>query len=392
MNIVFSDEIFPEKVVKSIFLAGPSPRSATAFWRKNDWRKDAIKFLEANGYDGTVYIPIPKNKFFDQDSNDSSWSYDNQIEWECQARARADALVFWIPRQKEMPGLTTNIEFGEDLHKPNIFYGRPDEAESCRYLDKRVLDNGKLVHSNMESLFTEVIDYLDEGSLRKEGETEVPLCIWKSPSFKSWYQNLRENGNKLLSFDLKETISVGTQREFLFFFSAKVNIWVEKEQRYKANECIFSRTNISSVVSYYVDPETKERTIALAKEFRSPVSNKEGFVYELPGGSAFDDQSYVKNAQSEYWEEMGVDVDQSRFKLVSERQLAATFGTHTSHLYKLELNKEEFEQLQARSLVEHEMGLHNDELIYVVLVKEKDLYDLPVDYTTLGMIFEGLNR
>lgn len=228
MNIDFSDEFFPEMVIKSIFLAGPSPRSATEFWRKNDWRKEAIKFLEANGYDGTVYIPIPKNKFFNQDSNDSSWSYDDQIEWECKARARADALVFWIPRQKEMPGLTTNIEFGEDLHKPNIFYGRPDEAESCRYLDKRVLDNGKLVHNNMESLFIEVIDYLDEGSLRKEGETEVPLCIWKSPSFKSWYQNLRESGNNLLSFDLKETISVGVQREFLFFFSAKVNIWIEK--------------------------------------------------------------------------------------------------------------------------------------------------------------------
>lgn len=392
MNIVFSDEAFPEKVVKSIFLAGPSPRSATKFWRENDWRKNAIKILESNGYDGIVYVPIPKNRFFDQDSVDSGWSYDNQIEWECKARARADALVFWVPRRKEMPALTTNIEFGEDLHKPNIFYGRPDEAESCRYLDKRLLDNGKLVHNNMESLFTEVIDYLDEGSLREKGETEVPLCIWKSSSFKSWYGNLKESGNKLLSFDLKETISVGAEREFLFFFSAKVNVWVEKEQRYKANECIFSRTNISSVVSYYVDPETKERTIALAKEFRSPVSNKEGFVYELPGGSAFDNQSYLKNAQSEYWEEMGVDIEQSRFKLVSERQLAATFGTHTSHLYKLELNKEEFEQLKERSLVEHEMGLHNDELIYVVLVKEKDLYDLPMDYTTLGMIFEGLNR
>ena len=127
------------------------------------------------------------------------------------------------------------------------------------------------------------------------------------------------------------------------------------------------------------------------KEFRSPVSNKEGFVFELPGGSSFDDISYQENAQTEYFEEVGLMIeDKTRFVKVSQRQLAATFGTHISHLYSVKLNKEEFLKLKEISLEEKALGMHNDEITYVILVKEKDLYNVPVDYSTIGMIKEAL--
>ena len=52
MQINYSDE----KVLKgekSIFLAGPTPRSLDV----ETWRKEAIRILEELGFDGIVYVP-----------------------------------------------------------------------------------------------------------------------------------------------------------------------------------------------------------------------------------------------------------------------------------------------------------------------------------------------
>lgn len=390
MNIVFAGDDFPSVVEKTIFMAGPSPREENV----KDWRNEAVKILESKGFNGTLFIPIPHDRFYNKYDENKGWSYDGQVEWECAARDRADVILFWVPRsvKEKMPALTTNIEFGEDMYKPNVFYGRPDYAESCRYLDKRIEMFKRVFFNTLDELINNVISYLGDGSIRKEGEVEVPLFIWKSSNFKSWYKNLKLNNNKLLSFLLKDVIMVGKNKDILFYFNAHVNVWVEKEKRYKANESIFARTNISSILSYYIDPITLEKTVVLVKEFRSPVSNSEGFVFELPGGSSFEDVSYQENAQTEYFEEVGLTIeDITRFKLVSKRQLASTFGTHISHLYKIELNNKEFEKLKLIAMEEKPLGMHNDEITYVVMVKEKDIYDIPVDYTTIGMIKEALN-
>lgn len=391
MNIVFAGEEFPNTVVKSIFLAGPSPREASV----EDWRNNFVKIIEEKGFDGTLYIPIPKNRFYKDYSEDKEWTYDSQIEWECKARNRADALLFWIPRsnKNKMPGLTTNIEFGEDLFKSNLFYGRPNDAESCRYLDKRMvmLKPDYVSVSDENILVDNVLNYLSEGSYREGVEVEVPLYIWESSNFKSWYSSLRMGGNKLLSFTLKDTLMVGRNKDYLFYFNAHVSVWVEKEQRYKANENIFSRSNISSILSWYYDKDKDEKYVVLVKEFRSPVNNNEGFVFELPGGSSFDDISYQENAQTEYFEEVGLFIeDASRFNLVSTRQLAGTFGTHLSHLYSVELNKDEFEKIIEISKEEKPLGAHNSEITYVIVLKENEIYNVPVDYSTIGMIKESL--
>jgi len=390
MNIIFAGDDFPDYVEKTIFLAGPSPREQSV----KDWRNGVVEVLEKKGFNGTLYIPIPRKRFFNDYEKDDAWTYDDQIEWECQARQRADALLFWIPRSMEgkMPALTTNIEFGEDLRYPNIFYGRPDEAESCRYLDKRMVMLNKPVSNNVENLLDNILEYIGDGAIRKGAETQVPLYIWESSNFLSWYNNLKNNGNSLLTFKLKDVVMIGKNKDIVFYFNAHVSVWVEKEKRYKANENIFSRTNISSIMSYYEDPETLEKTIVLVKEFRSPVNNNEGFVFELPGGSSFEDISYQENAQAEYFEEVGLMIEEkSRFKKVSERQLAATFGTHISHLYSLKLTKEEFIKLKSIALEEKPLGLHNDEITYVILVNEKELYNYSIDYSTIGMIKEALS-
>ena len=109
----------------SIFLAGPSPRSAEVI----SWRIEALEALKRLGYDGQVLIP-------ESDEWKFCLSYDDQVEWEDYGLLNCDKIVFWIPRNMvTLPGLTTNVEFGRFVHSGRMIYGRPDEAEKCIYLD-----------------------------------------------------------------------------------------------------------------------------------------------------------------------------------------------------------------------------------------------------------------
>ena len=52
-------------------------------------------------------------------------------------------------------------------------------------------------------------------------------------------------------------------------------------------------------------------------------------------------------AQHEFFEETGLFIqEESRFQLCGSHQLAATFTTHKNHVFKIELNSEEFSQLK----------------------------------------------
>lgn len=383
MELIFADDKFPTTIIKSIFLAGPSPRDKETL----DWRVEALEILKSLNYDGTVFIPIPKNKFYGQDDS-KDWTYDNQINWECEGRARADKILFWVPRNilGKMPAFTTNIEFGEDLNSGKIVYGRPKDAEKCRYLDKRIQDRNQPVFETLSELLKYTISSLGNGSLRVNGETTVPLFIWNTSNFKSWYQSLKENNNRL---EWATLLNFHEVNNIIFAFTLHVKIWLESEQRYKSNEFIFSRKDTSSVLAYYID-ENKDKHVLLIKEFRSSVRNNLGYVYELPGGSAWQDINYQENAQHELHEETGLYInDNTRFNFVSERQILATLCSHTNSLYCIQLNKEEFNTFNNSSSYGNK---EDSEITYPIMIKLKDIYKYPVDYSTLGMIFEALNN
>jgi 8-oxo-dGTP pyrophosphatase MutT (NUDIX family) len=78
--------------------------------------------------------------------------------------------------------------------------------------------------------------------------------------------------------------------------------------------------------------------IIVIKEFRSPCRNEEAFVYELPGGSSFKQNSDVfQTAANELFEECGIRVDKSRLVKQGSRQAAATVATHHVHLFSCEM-------------------------------------------------------
>ena len=396
MNLVFSDQALPSQVTKSLFLAGPSPRSLLEV----DWRHEAVQLLAERGFDGTVFLPVPSYRFNAnvQDGAAHGWSYDNQVEWEVQARKMADILVFWVPRVIDrtkadlgMPAFTTNFELGEDLHCGKVAYGRPDSAEKCKYLDKRVEEIGQPVHNDLRSLLEDAMGRLAQGALRTEGETRVPLFIWNSEPFQGWYANLRAAGNRLDDADLLNVVLFGGKH--LFCFVLKVKVWVAQEQRHKSNEVVLARKDLSAVAAFYRDNTVTPGVthLALVREFRSPVSNARGFVYELAGGSSNSAMAPEVNAQHELHEEMGLLIsDLSRFKPVGVRQLAATFSTHRAHVYTVELTRAEFAQLQECAARGNAFGqTHDSERTYVELTTLEHVFTLPLDYSTLGMVYEA---
>lgn len=385
MNIIFADQAMPVDIQKSIFLAGPSPRRG----HEHNWRDEALGWLEHLKYDGTVFIPIPAIRFMGGDDSDT-WTYDGQIAWECEARNVADQIVFWLHRDIEggLPGLTTNVEFGEDLHSGKIVYGRPNTADSCRYLDKRISDMGLPVFDTLESTLKCAVDFLGEGATREFGEIYIPLFIWRTPQFQAWYGNLVKVGNNIKSAKLLSHVTFG--HKHVFSFSMKVNVWVKAEQRYKDNEIIFTRTDTSSVVAWY-QTATGHVYVVLVKEFRSPVNNSAGFVYELPSGSSPQPNMDPRtNAQQELSEEAGLSIqDLSRFEYVGIRQLAATFSTHCSSVYRVQLTKEEFAQVLVDAFDHTRFG-DSEERTYIEVVNVHELQKYPIDFSVMGMILNAL--
>lgn len=394
MRLVFSDQPFPTTALKSVFLAGPSPREVDQL----DWRHEAVAILTALGYDGTVFLPVPSYRFYKTitEREKSGWNYDDQIAWECEARKRADIIAFWVPRVIDrsradlgMPAFTTNFELGEDLHSNRLAYGRPAGAVKNNYLDLRVRETGYPVHETMQDLFTDVLARLGEGSVRTGGEACVPLFIWRSSAFQSWYANQREAGNRLDDATVMNSFIVGGK--FLLSYQLKVKIWVAKENRHKSNEFIFSRPDISAVVACHRSEQGLR--FILVREFRSPVNNSRGFVFEMPGGSStkpgIDPQV---NASHELAEETGLRIeDPARFVEVGQRQLVATLSTHQAQVYAVELTDVEFAQLEKSSRALEAYGVASDtECTFVEIASMDELFALPVDYSTLGMVFESL--
>jgi len=130
MKLIYAQEKldFQEK---SIFLAGPTPRSNNV----KSWRSELIKKLKKINYNGIVLIPEMRNP--DDWKKERNFAYDKQIKWEEEAMQKADIIVFWIPRKMDtMPALTTNIEFGYWYAKnpSKLIIGIPKDAEKCDYI------------------------------------------------------------------------------------------------------------------------------------------------------------------------------------------------------------------------------------------------------------------
>jgi 8-oxo-dGTP pyrophosphatase MutT (NUDIX family) len=391
MKVVYAGEEMPEEFTKSIFLAGPTPRNKKEV---ESWRPDALKLLEDIGFDGVVFVPEPREV-------KENHVYEDQVEWEEEYLNVADCIVFWVPRDltpdstgfPKMAAFTTNVEWGAWADSGKVVLGCPEDAEKVTYLkyyaDKYNVPVGETLTETLDL----ALEKLGDGAERSGGERYVPLFLWNTDSFQSWYQSQKEAGNRLDRARLLYTFRPRF-KNFLFLWILKVEVWIESEQRSKTNEFVLARTDISSVLLYHSPKDSQgsclEYEVVLVKEFRSPARTEDGFVRELPGGSSVKDTSPEVTAADEIHEETGFYIEPDRLKFVDARQLSGTLSSHQAHLFKAELTEKEIEWFKSQDGIVHG-NVEDTERTFIEVVSIDNLiHSKTVDWSTLGMILATL--
>ena len=112
-----------------VFLAGPTVRGNQT--HLTSWRREAEAFFEKQGFQGTLIVP----EFEEKTASDKGKEWIPL--WEFYGLMECDHILFWIPRTRELIGLTTNFEIGYWIARARnkITYGRPDDAFRMKYID-----------------------------------------------------------------------------------------------------------------------------------------------------------------------------------------------------------------------------------------------------------------
>ena len=128
-NYQDSEEIVSKITGPSIFLAGPTVRGNQP--HLISWRIEAVAIFKMKQFEGSLIIPEFTSKT-ESDEN-KKWV----PLWEYNGLKKANCIMFWIPRTKELIGLTTNMELGLWMGRQmnKVVYGRPDDAYRISYLD-----------------------------------------------------------------------------------------------------------------------------------------------------------------------------------------------------------------------------------------------------------------
>lgn len=113
----------------TVFLAGPTVRGNQP--HLTSWRVEAERLFSEKNFYGQLIIPEFSNK-----EESDQFRYDIP-EWEYYGLQNSHVIMFWVPRTRELIGLTTNHEHGYWMaHKRDkMVYGRPNDAYRINYLD-----------------------------------------------------------------------------------------------------------------------------------------------------------------------------------------------------------------------------------------------------------------
>lgn len=383
MQVIYYGEEMPYRFSKSVFLCGPSFRTGQ---EGESWRKDALQILQDIGFDnGVVFVPENRDGKLDENHN-----YNETVSWEQKHLDICDVALFWVPRDLEtLPAFTTNLEYGHLYTSGRVVLGFPEDTPKMKYLEYCAKQNNIPVSHSLTETIQNALDLIGEGSERVNGERYIPLKVWNTPSFQKWHKAQTKAGNRIETAKVEYTFGkkFGGQ---IFLWVLQPTMYIPSEDRYKSDEVIVSRPDISSVCMYARVDEDIE--VVLVKEFRSACSNG-NYLYELPSGHTPGEQEDAKEtAISEVHEECGFDLEEERLKYVGSRQLAGTLSTHKSHLFSYELNKDELEWFKAQKDITHG-NTEEGERTYIEVVKLSSiLEDNLLDWTNVGELYAAINK
>lgn len=387
MQLVFMGEPYPQIVEKMLFLADSTFQQDKL---NSFWRIDVMQWLEQLGYDGIVYIPVER----EDSPNSASFDDEARVRWTHGALMRSDVIVFWLSESmKSMPNVVMSVELGWLLEGGRVVLGAPSGTEEARDLHLYAQQFGVPYYTQLFEALCEAVKRIGVGAQRYNGEAAVPLAVWRTESFQEWLTMQKKAGNRLDDVHIEWIGRVGPSRSVVFFWILYVKVWIQDEGRYKENEWIIGRPNISSILLYMPHPtDPMETKIVLVKEYRSPVSNSQAKIYELPGGSTFQSgvDPYTLVVQ-ELQEETGFTLSESHeLRSHIPRQLNGTLSTHKCHLFSLELTPKEMSNIEAA--VGKTFGKSEDtEQTTPVVMSLRELLRVDFsDYATLGMIVQAL--
>lgn len=388
MDIRYSLSELPKKISKSIFLMGPTPRDKNV----PSWRPEALQILKQLGYNGTVYVPE-----YEDGPKDKNFSHSDQIKWERLVMQSVDTIMAWVPRDLDtLPAFTTNVEFGLYCDSNRLIFGHPPEAHKMEYLDWMAEDKKINIHDNLKDLCKEAVERTLDAP-RINGEVYIPSMFWNHSAFQEWYNVQVNAGHKIIyarplwAFSPYHQLPEGKGKD-LFCFSMLVYVHIPEENRTKVNEFIFGRTPVAQVLLYEPNKTILDTRIAIVKEFRSPAATaKDGFVYELPGGSSSTKKNPYQVILDEIYEETGVKADHSKLLFVNSRQGISTLSIHKVNLFKYELSEKEIENIiktqdQVRGVAES-----SERTFTIIKTVQECISENIIDYATLGMILECLS-
>lgn len=385
MHIVYTNEEPPDFYSKSIFLAGPTPRTPDV----KSWRPEALVILESLGYDGVVFV----SEF--RPGCEEEYKYPDMPAWEHRMLDMADCILFWIPRELEkMPAFTTNIELGLYARSGKIVMGSPVGAEKMEY-PIWLAEKFRIPQSHyLDTTILNALKMLDKGVLRHGGERDIPLHLWRLRAFQSWYQAQKNTGNRLDGAKIEWISRVRNKPEAIFAFAMRPNIFIASENRNKINDPVVFRLDISSALLYKKEDEITNSKIVLIKEFRTAASTQDGFIWELPGGSSPFITDPLEVAREEVYEEVGLQINKDRLNYGGSRQLAGTLSAHQSHFYYSELYEHELEWLKHQKGIPHGTDYPDNptgERAYTEVLTLKEIVDRNLlDWSNLGMILSVL--
>lgn len=224
-------------------------------------------------------------------------------------------------------------------------------------------------------------------------ERQVPLEIWRTPSYQAWYAAQRQAGNELHGARGEWVFRVG--KGIVFYWALQVDIYIAAEDRHKTNEVVISRPDIAAVVLYRPGADWLDSDIVLVREFRSSARTPDGYIWELPSGSSFhESQADDVTAAHEVDEELGLTIDPQRLRRLESRQLAGTTSAHHAQAFSYALSDAELAALLRQEAAGAAHGnVAETERTCIRVRKVREVIDEPfVDWSTLGMILSAIQR